>query len=85
MIRPSRDTCARAEALEYAAQTGSYIDEVFGALTLDELSGTDNYDETDFRSVYQRLMYGLRHVQHHVGKLTAYLNMERIQLNQWEG
>ena len=85
VIKPSRDTCERAEALEYAAQTGAYIDEVFGALTLDELSGTDNYDETDFQSVYQRLMYGLRHVQHHIGKLTAYLNLEGVQLNHWTG
>jgi hypothetical protein len=44
-----------------------------------------NYDETDFRSVYQRLMYGLRHGQHHVGKLTAYLNLEGVQLNHWKG
>jgi hypothetical protein len=30
-------------------------------------------------------MYSLRHVQHYVGKLTAYLNMEGIQLNHWTG
>ena len=32
-----------------------------------------------------RLMYGLRHGQHHIGKLTACLNLEGIQLNHWKG
>jgi hypothetical protein len=82
---PASNTCARGEALQYAAQTRAYVDEVFDALTLDALSEADNYDETDFRTVYHRLMYGLRHVQHHVGKLTAYLNLEGVQLDHWTG
>ena len=51
----------------------------------DVLGTSDTYDESDFRSVYHRLMYGLRHVQHHVGKLTAYLNLQSIQLHHWKG
>jgi hypothetical protein len=85
LFTPPNNTCQREEALEYAAQTGAYIDEVFDGMTLDQLGGTDHYDETEFRSVYHRLMYGLRHVQHHVGKLTAYLNIEGIQLDHWKG
>ena len=85
LFTPPNNTCARAEALHYAAQTRAYIDEVFDALTLDALNEADGYDETDFRTVYHRLMYSLRHVQHHVGKLTAYLNLEGIQLNHWTG
>jgi hypothetical protein len=85
VIRPAKDSCSRAEALQYAAQTRAYIDEVFDAMTLGELEAADTYDETDFRSVCHRLMYGLRHVQHHVGKLTAYVNLEGIQLHHWKG
>jgi hypothetical protein len=85
MFTPPNNTCEQEEAIEYAAQTGAYIDEVFDAMTLDQLGGTDHYDETEFRSVYHRLMYGLRHVQHHVGKLTAYLNIEGVQLDHWKG
>ena len=85
LFTPPNNTCERVQALEYAAQTRTHIDEVFDSMTLDELSGTDHYDETDFRSVYHRLMYGMRHVQHHVGKLTAYLNLEGAWLNNWEG
>ena len=85
LFTPPNNTCGRAEALEYAARNEAYIDQVFGTLTIDELGGADGYDETSFRSVYHRLMYGLRHVQHHVGKLTAYLNLEGIQLHHWKG
>ena len=85
LFTPPNNTCEHAEALRYAAQTAAYIDEVFENMTLDELRGEDAYDESDFRSVYHRLMYGLRHVQHHGGKLTAYLNLEGIQLNHWKG
>jgi len=85
LFTPPNNTCAQEEALGYAALTAAYIDEVFGVLTLDALNGSDQYDESNFRSVYHRLMYGLRHVQHHVGKLTAYLNLEGIQLEHWKG
>jgi hypothetical protein len=85
LFTPPNNTCEQAEALKYAAQTAAYIDETFGAMTLDVLGASDQYDESDFRSVYHRLMYGLRHVQHHAGKLTAYLNLGGIQLNHWKG
>jgi hypothetical protein len=85
LFTPPNNTCEQAEALGYAEQTAAYIDEVFGALTLDVLGASDSYDESDFRSVYHRLMYGLRHVQHHGGKLTAYLNLQGVQLNHWKG
>ena len=85
LFTPPNNTCERAEALQYTAQTMAYVDEVFDALTIEELNGTDHYDETDFRTVYQRLMYGLRHGQHHIGKLTAYLNLEGVQLEHWKG
>jgi hypothetical protein len=85
LFTPPNNTCERAEALNYLAQTESSVDEVFGALTCTELDAADAYDETDFRSVYHRLLYGLRHAQHHVGKLTAYLNLEGIRLDHWKG
>ncbi|MBN1875612.1 MAG: DinB family protein [Anaerolineae bacterium] len=85
LFTPPNNTCERAEVLGYAVRTQDYVDEVFESLTLEELSGADHYEESKFRSVYHRLMYGLRHGQHHVGKLTAYLNLERIQLHHWKG
>jgi hypothetical protein len=85
LFTPPNNTCEQAEALGYAEQRAAYIDEVFETLTSDALGASDHYDESDFRSVYHRLMYGLRHVQHHAGKLTAYLNLQGIQLHHWKG
>jgi hypothetical protein len=85
LFTPPNNTCERGEALQYAAQTRAYVDEVFDILTLDALSGVDDFDESSFRTVYHRLMYGLRHGQHHIGKLTAYLNLEGIRLDHWKG
>lgn len=85
LFAPPNNGCEQAEALGYAAQTAAYIDQVFDGMTSDVLNVGDSYDESDFRSVYHRLMYGLRHVQHHVGKLTAYLNLNGIQLDHWKG
>ena len=85
LFTPPNNTCEQAEALGFAGQTAAYTDEVFETLTLELLAASDSYDESDFRSVYHRLMYCLRHVQHHVGKLTAYLNLEGIQLEHWKG
>ena len=82
---PPNNTCERAAALEYAAQTQAYIDEVFGAMTLDELSGLDYYDESEFRNLYHRLMYGLLHGQYHIGRLAAYLDQEGIEQTYWQG
>ncbi|MFN2283316.1 MAG: hypothetical protein ACK2UQ_02775, partial [Anaerolineae bacterium] len=65
--------------------TQAYIDEVLDAMTVDELSGSDHYDESDFRNVYHRLMYGLLHGQYHIGRLAAYLDQEGIEQTYWQG
>ena len=38
-------------------------------------------------TMYQSLLEGCSEEigQHHVGKLTAYLNLEGVQLNHWKG
>lgn len=82
---PPNNTCERASALKYAAQTQARVDEVFDAMTLDELCGPDQYDESDFRNVYHRLMYGLLHAQYHIGRLAAYLDQEGIEGSYWQG
>ncbi len=85
LFTPPNNTCSRAEALGYADRTDAYIDEVFGTMTLDDLRSADAYDESEFRSVYHRLMYGLRHGQHHIGRLAAYLDQEGIAADTWRG
>ena len=85
LFTPPNKRCTLDEVRGYAADTRAYIDEVFDAMTLEELLGSDAYDESEFRSVFHRLMYGLRHVQHHVGKLAAYLDAEGLDVDHWAG
>ena len=85
LFTPTNNTCTLGEVRGYAAQTRTYIDEVFNAMTIEELVGPDHYDEGEFRCVFHRLMYGLRHVQHHVGKLAAYLDAEGLDVDPWAG
>jgi hypothetical protein len=85
LFTPPNNVCTREEALQYAARTRAYIDETFGALSLDELSEPDPGWGDEFRTVYHRLMYGLRHGQHHIGRLTVYLDLEGIEIDTWQG
>jgi len=64
------------DAKEYLADAVQYVEQVFAELTDEELSGPDAFGESDFRNVYQRLLYELRHLQHHSAKLIAYLRLE---------
>ena len=85
LFTPPNNTCTLDEVRGYAAETRAYIDAVFDGMTPQELMGPDSYDEQKFRSVFHRLMYGLRHVQHHVGKLAAYLDAEGLDVDHWAG
>lgn len=85
LFTPPNNTCSLDEVRDYAAQTRAAIDRIFDAMTTDELWGPDHYDEAGFRCVFHRLMYGLRHVQHHVGKLAAYLDAEGLNVDHWAG
>ena len=85
LVTPSNNTCTLDAVRRYAAETRACIDEVFDAMTLAELLGPDHYDEGRFRCVLHRLVYGLRHVQHHVGKLAAYLDAVGLDVDHWTG
>ena len=82
---PPNNTCTREEVRSFSARTREYIDEVFDRMTLEELAGPDDYNESRFRCVFHRLMYGLRHVQHHIGKLAGYLDAEGLDVDHWAG
>ena len=85
LFTPPNNTCTRSDALVYVATTQAYVDEVFESLTLEDLEGEDHYDESEFRNVYHRLMYGLFHGQYHVGRLATHLDQEGIEDTYWQG
>jgi hypothetical protein len=69
---------ARATIRGFLEQATRHVEQTFAALSDAQLTGPDGYDESDFDSVAQRLLYELRHLQHHNGKLITCLRIEGI-------
>ena len=59
-------------------EAARHVERTFAGLTDGQLTGPDGYDESDFDSVAARLLYALRHLQHHNGKLVTCLRLEGI-------
>lgn len=75
------ETVDRTTIRGYLEQATRLVEQAFDALNDTELARPDEYDESDFDSTAQRLLYELRHLQHHNGKLIACLRIEGI--NDW--
>ena len=74
---------SRETILSYIRQAREHIEKLFSELTPEILSAKDTYAPDRFASVFNRLVYGLRHGQHHVGKLTGYLFCNGIDYDPW--
>lgn len=86
LFKPCSTTCSREEMLGCIRKVRTGIDEVFSKLTMEDLDRQDGFgDEGGFRSVAHRLLYGLRHGQHHTGKLTGYLFVNGVDYDPWRG
>jgi hypothetical protein len=83
LITKAQGAISKDDMLSFVAQTRTHIDRMFSELTAHELSAADNYAPGRFRSVFHRLLYGLRHCQHHAGKLTGYLFCNGIDYDPW--
>lgn len=82
LVQPSH-TLSRETILSYIEQTQDYLDRLFKELTPEQLVAPDTYAPQQFGTVINRLLYGLRHGQHHVGKLTGYLFSHGIDYDPW--
>lgn len=74
---------SRETILSYIRLAREHIEKLFSELTPELLSAKDTYAPDRFASVFHRLVYGLRHGQHHVGKLTGYLFCNGIDYDPW--
>jgi hypothetical protein len=72
---------SQADAKCFFDDAVGHVERTFAGMTDEELAGPDAYDETDFRNVRHRLLYELRHLQHHSGKLIGYLRAEGV--DEW--
>ncbi|MCL5271304.1 MAG: DinB family protein [bacterium] len=68
----------QSDALEYGRQTRRWIGEVFEALPFEELTAASAFENGQFSTVIQRLLYGLGHARHHIGGLAAALRFHRL-------
>lgn len=75
-------TCTRDEIMGYSNTVEDLIRSVFSKLTLEELRKTESGGRRK-RTVINKMLYGLRHAQHHTGKLTGYLFSHGIDYDPW--
>lgn len=75
-------SCTRDEILAYADTTEELLEATFSSMTLEELERRDGGQEENW-TVVNKLLYGLRHAQHHTGKLTGYLFSSGIDYDPW--
>jgi hypothetical protein len=83
LLVPPSHTLSRDTILSYIAQTHDHLNRLFNELTPEQLVAPDTYAPKQFGTVINRLLYGLRHGQHHVGKLTGYLFSHGIDYDPW--
>jgi len=82
LVPPSR-ALSKETILSYMEQAKEHLRRLFQELTPEQLAAPDTYAPQQFGTVINRLLYGLRHGQHHVGKLTGYLFSHGIDYDPW--
>ena len=83
LVNKPQVSLSREDILSYVAQARDHIEKLFSELTPEQLTAEDTCAPLRFRSVFHRLVYGLRHGQHHAGKLTGYLFCNGIDYDPW--
>ena len=83
LVNKPHISLSREDIQSYISQAREHIDHLFEVLTPEDLAAPDTYAPKRFTSVFHRLTYGLRHGQHHVGKLTGYLFCNGIDYDPW--
>ena len=83
LITKAQGVVSKGAMNSFVTQTREHVDRMFSELTVAQLEGPDNYAPERYRSIHHRLLYGLRHFQHHTGKLTGYLFCNGIDYDPW--
>lgn len=87
LFSPPGPAPGREELIGLLATARGHIAERLAAMTDAELGKADRFGEEspEFSSVLHRHLYGLRHGQHHVGKLSQRLHAAGIGHDAWRG
>lgn len=83
LVNKPHVSLSREAIMSCMAQAKDHMEAFFAHLTPAQLASADTYAPDRFHSVFHRLLYGLRHAQHHAGKLTGYLFCNGIDYDPW--
>ena len=75
-------TPSRQQILEYLEQVSEKCDAVLSSLTVEQLEGKNNFPWTG-PTLAHRLIYNIRHAQHHVGWLNSILSRKAGKAAEW--
>jgi hypothetical protein len=73
---------SRQQILEYLEQVSGKCDAVLNSLTVEQLEGKNNFPWTG-PTLAHRLIYNIRHAQHHVGWLNSILSRKTGKAAEW--
>jgi hypothetical protein len=89
LFRDSGTALGRPEMLKLLGVAISHVKGRLEAMADADLYEVDCYGEepgeAEFDVVLHRLLYGLRHCQHHVGKLSCRLWADGVNMGEWRG
>lgn len=75
-------TPSRQQILGYLDQTSEKCDAVLNSLTVEQLEGKNNFPWTG-PTLAHRMVYNIRHAQHHVGWLNSILSRKTGKAAEW--
>ncbi len=87
LFRNPGKALGKNELLDLLAAAQSHVAQRLDEMTDEELEQEDGFGEEspEFDVVLHRILYALRHGQHHVGKLSGRLWASNVSLDVWRG
>jgi hypothetical protein len=84
LFTPIGVTVGKDEMRSFGRQTREHIETVSQRLSVAELAVVDEFEPGESTTALHRILYGLRHTQHHVGKLTQSLASAGVVVENWQ-
>ena len=84
LFAPVSGSADKDEMRSFGKQTREHIRSVSERLSPEELAVVDEFEPGERTTTLHRMLYGLRHAQHHVGKLTQQLASNGIAIDNWQ-
>ena len=83
LFTPVGAVVGRGDMRSFGRQTREHIQSVSETLSPDQLTVADEFEPGESTTTLHRTLYGLRHAQHHIGKLTQLLAFDEVVIDNW--